>query len=199
MDAQLAIAGLVTVAVITPGPNNFVVLERASSGGWRAAAPAIMGIIAGTQLLLLLIWLGVGALIAQDPRLQIFLAFAGAGYLCWLGLQVIWRSFATLEEGKTRPRAAFTSFGGLLLFQFLNPKSWVLVLTATAAASGGLSASADLVVLAFLFLVVPGSCLMLWAFMGMGLTRFLAEPRRKQWFDRVMGGLLIISAVMLFV
>ncbi|TQV71298.1 LysE family translocator [Denitrobaculum tricleocarpae] len=179
MDAYLAIAGLITVAVITPGPNNFIVLERAHSGGWRAAAPAIMGVVAGTQLLLLVIWLGVGALITQDPRLQILLTFAGAGYLCWLGLQVIWRSFATTREGRAPTCVAFTSFGGMVLFQFLNPKSWVLVLTATAAVSGGLSASADLAALAFLFLVVPGGCLMLWAFMGMGLTRFLAEPRRK--------------------
>lgn len=198
MEALLAVAGLIIVAVITPGPNNFIVLEQALHGGWRAAAPAITGVVTGTQLLLLVVWLGIGVLIAQEPRLRSLLTFAGAGYLFWLGLRVIWRSFSEVDKGKDPTKAAFTSFGGLVLFQFLNPKSWVLVLTATAALSGELSALADFVALALLFLFIPAVCLVLWAFMGVGLTRFLAEQTRKRWFDRVMGGLLVVSAGMLF-
>lgn len=198
MDAQLAVAGLITVAVITPGPNNFIVLEQALHGGWRAAAPAIAGVITGTQLLLLVVWLGVAVLITQEPRLQMFLTFAGAGYLFWLGLQVIWRSFSHEEERADPKNTIFTSFGGLVLFQFLNPKSWLLVLTATAALSGELSGMAEVATLAFMFLFIPCGCLLLWAFMGIGLTRFLADRKRKRWFDRVMGGLLVVSAGMLF-
>ncbi len=199
MEVQLAVAGLITVAVITPGPNNFIVLKQALHGGWRAAAPAIAGVVTGTQLLLLVVWLGVGVLIAQEPRLQLLFTIAGAGYLLWLGLQVIWLSFSMLEEGTDSLNAAFTSFGGLVLFQFLNPKSWVLVLTATAAHARQLPAVVDHFALMLMFFVIPTACLLIWAFMGIGLTRLLAVGTRKRWFDRGMGALLIVFAGMLFI
>ncbi len=198
MEVQFAVAGLITVAAITPGPNNFIVLEQTLHGGWRRAAPAIAGVVAGTQLLLLVVWLGVGVLIAQEPRLQLLMTLAGAGYLVWLGVQMIWRSWSVPGEGVKSTKATFTSFGGLVLFQFLNPKSWVLVLTATAAHSGELPAVAGHGTLLLMFLVIPASCLLIWAFLGIGLKRFLAAPTRERWFDRGMGALLVISAGMLF-
>lgn len=198
METYFAVAGLIFVAVITPGPNNFIVLEQTLEGGWRAAGPAVTGVVAGTQLLLLLTWLGVGAAVAQEPRLQRLLTYAGAGYLLWLGLWVIWRSFLDTKEETKASQATFASFGGLLLFQFLNPKSWVLVLTAVAANGPAVSGFAGLAILGLLFFFIPSACLLLWASMGVALNRFLSVSSRRRRFDRMMGGLLVLSAGMLF-
>ena len=197
MDTYVAVAGLIFVAVITPGPNNFIVLEQTLEGGWRAAGPAVAGVVAGTQLLLLLTWLGVGAAVAQEPRLQRLLTYAGAGYLLWLGLRVIWRSFLDTKEEKEASQATFASFGGLVLFQFLNPKSWVLVLTVVAANSTAVSGFAGFAILGLLFFFIPSACLLLWACMGVALNRFLSVSARRRHFDRIMGGLLVLSAGML--
>lgn len=196
-ETYLAVAGLILVAVITPGPNNFIVLEQTLEGGWRAAGPAVAGVVAGTQLLLLLTWLGVDAAVAQEPRLQRLLSYAGAGYLLWLGLRIIWRSFLQMKEEKGSSQAGFTSFGGLLLFQFLNPKSWVLVLTAVAAGGEGIPGFAGIAILGLLFFFIPSACLLLWACMGVALNRFLSVSARRRHFDRIMGGLLVLSAGML--
>ena len=84
-----------------------------------------------------------------------------------------------------------------MLFQFLNPKSWVLVLTAVAAGGGGISGLAGFAILGLLFFLIPSLCLLLWASMGVALNRFLSAPGRKRRFDRIMGGLLVLSAGML--
>ncbi len=39
MDALFAITGFVTVAAVTPGPNNFIVMGAAARGGFGAATP----------------------------------------------------------------------------------------------------------------------------------------------------------------
>ncbi|WP_282607941.1 LysE family translocator [Pelagibius sp. Alg239-R121] len=197
METLIAVAGLITVAAITPGPNNFIVLERTVRGGFRAGLPAIAGVMAGTQLLLLLIWLGAGALFAEEPRLRDALMLIGAGYLLWLGFNMVRQSFARSTDNETASLVPIRSFASLVLFQFLNPKSWVLVLTATAALSGDVSDLSTLLSLTLLFLVITGTCLTLWALMGAGLTHLLADQACSQWFDRAMGVLLIISAALL--
>ena len=198
-EILFAVAGLITAAAVTPGPNNFIVLERTLRGGFLAGIPAIAGVALGTQLLLLVVWFGAGALFQEEPRLREALTIMGAGYLLWIGLQVVWKSFASTREGGTATLASVSSFAGLALFQFLNPKSWVLVLTAAAAMSGTMNGLTALAALATLFLTITIACLLIWAALGAGLTRFLANPARSRWFDRGMGSLLMVSAGLLLI
>ncbi len=85
---------------------------------------------------------------------------------------------------------------GVAAFQLLNPKSWVLVLTATAAMS---DTPSGLIVLAALIAVVTTTCLTLWAWLGSAMAAWLVDPASRRGFDTVMGVLLIGSAGMLFV
>ncbi|MEX2124760.1 MAG: hypothetical protein WD795_12775 [Woeseia sp.] len=84
---------------------------------------------------------------------------------------------------------------GLAGFQFLNPKSWVLVLTAVAAMPT--QTPAAILQLAALFLLIPAVCLLLWSWFGALLMRALANSRISAWFDRAMGGTLAASAAVL--
>lgn len=80
---------------------------------------------------------------------------------------------------------------GVAAFQLLNPKAWVLVTTAAAAMSG----TGSVFLLAALMTLVTGLCLSLWAMAGAVLSRLLARPRARRWFDRAMGGLLAVCAI----
>ena len=42
---------------------------------------------------------------------------------------------------------------------------------------------------------IPAACLLLWAGLGHALARHLARPRVRRWTDRVLGVLLIASAL----
>ncbi len=190
MDPLLAVAGIITVAAITPGPNNFIVMAAAARGGIAAAVPPIVGVVGGSLALLAIAWTGVGALFEAAPRFRLILLVCGALYLAWLGVALIWRT----RDGPSNDAGLPSSALGLALFQLLNPKSWVLILTATAAMSGETS---GLTALAATLAAVTIPCLALWAFAGSAIAHWLRRAQARRRFDRAMGGLLIASAAVL--
>ncbi len=199
MDAlMIGVAGLIAVAAITPGPNNLVVMRAASHSGFFGALPAIGGILAGGLVMLILVMAGAGLVFAAEPRLYLVITVGGGLYLGWLGGSLVIGSFATPDPRAVPPdRALPAGATGLFGFQFLNPKSWVMVLTVTAAVQGSTELSKGLLPLAALFTVIPAFCLAFWSALGVLMTRWLERPHIRNRVDRVMGLLLFVSALML--
>jgi len=194
LDPLLAVAGFITVAAITPGPNNFIVMAAAARDGFAAALPAIAGVVIGSLGLLALVGAGAGAAFEALPALRLLLMAAGALYLTWLGGQLIWQSNRHPSDGEPSDGRLPCTAGGVAAFQLMNPKAWVLIVTAAAAVSGQ---TAALYSLASLVAVISALCLSLWACAGSAIAGWLSQPAARRWFDRFMGGLLIASAVLL--
>ena len=193
METLLAVAGAITVGAITPGPNNFIVLRTAAAQGLWGSLPAIAGIVLGGLGLLAIAAAGGAALFEALPGFRFALALAGCLYLTWLGFRLIAESFSPAAAGPESGRLP-AGVTGLAGFQFLNPKSWVLVLTAVAATP---QSTAGLLGVIALFLVIPAACLLLWSWCGALMMRALETPRFRAWFDRTMGATLAASAAAL--
>lgn len=198
MYRLFAVCGLLCVAAITPGPNNLVVLRASSQAGFRAALPAITGIVLGGLLLLTVMTLGAGPLFMAQPSWRRGVGAVGAIYLAWLG--------ASLFRAGIAPRPVQTTAASLPLpvgmpeligFQFLNPKSWVMVLTVLAALPA--NEPRDYLALVALFVLIPIPCLLLWAALGAALARWLARPSIRRGVDGVMGALLVGCAGLLLI
>lgn len=195
METLIATAGMVMVAAITPGPNNFVVMRAGARAGWLRALPEMAGAVLGTLAMLVLVVLGGDVLFSAVPRARAWMALGGALYLVWLGLGLVVGSFRRVsEDAPADPPGLPSGAASLFVFQFLNPKGWVMVLTASAAAQGG-SVPATLGWLVPLFLLIPTLCLVAWAALGSLFARALRRRRVQAWFDRVMGVLLCASAL----
>lgn len=170
MDRLIALAGLLCTAAITPGPNNLVVLRKAGRAGVSGALPAIAGIVLGGLLLLTVMALGVGAAFAAHASLRLAVDVLGSLYLAWLGMALSMGAIAPGHSaGVARESALPTGIIGLVGFQFLNPKSWVMVLTVLAALP--VTGLPDYLPLAGLFALIPAACLLLWATLGAVLPR----------------------------
>jgi threonine/homoserine/homoserine lactone efflux protein len=191
MSPLAAVVALVAIAAVTPGPNNFIVLRTASRAGVRGALPAIAGVVVGSLALLAIATVASDVAFSAEPRLRMALGAAGCLYLSWLGLGLI-RDAGRPSTGEPRGLPA-ASLMGLFAFQILNPKSWVMVMTAIGAMPAGQARWP----LGVVFTVIPTSCLLLWATAGAALARWLARPRIGAWVDRVMGVLLIATAIAL--
>lgn len=192
LNALTAACGVLLVAAITPGPNNLIVLRVTASGGLPAAWPAIAGIVLGGLAMLGIVVAGSESALSQWPYLRTVAATAGAAYLCWLGLRLM------------RPRDAEqgdaplpTSLAGLFCFQFLNPKSWMMVVILVAAFPP-LGMSATFAHLAPAFVLIPTACLLAWALAGRSLAAWIRIPAVRRKVDRAMGAALILSAILLF-
>ena len=195
LEALLAVSGFLTVAVVTPGPNNTIVMTAAVRGGFVAALPPIAGVVLGGLVLLALVWLGAAALFEAEPRLRLALMIAGALYLAWLGWTLIRDAGREGDGGDTAALPGTTL--GLVGFQLLNPKAWVLVVTAASTMAQSDPGAGGFVVLGLLFATISLLSLALWAGAGAAIAQALRNATRRRWFDRTMGALLILSAGLL--
>jgi homoserine/homoserine lactone efflux protein len=197
MDALIAAAGILLVGAITPGPNNFVMMTAGARAGIAGAFAALAGIILGTLAMTAIVVFGAGAAFAAEPRLRTAITAAGCLYLAWLGLSLFAASDTTAASASPRETRLPSHVAGLFFFQFLNPKAWAMVLTVTSGVHSGVG-TARIGYLIALIVLIPAVCLALWAWLGALMTRGMARPRAALWFERSMGALLVLSALLLW-
>ncbi|MHB0954139.1 MAG: LysE family translocator [Allorhizobium sp.] len=174
---------------ITPGPNNMMLLASGVNFGFRRTIPHMLGIGAGFLSLLLGVGFGLGALLAAVPVLYTGLKIAGGLYL----LYIAWRigSSRTLGEGKTSGRPM--TFLGAAAFQWVNPKAWVMAVTAMAAYTDTVHYIASVAIVGLVFGAVNLPAVSTWAGFGSALRDWLSHPVRLKWFNISMAVLLVLS------
>jgi threonine/homoserine/homoserine lactone efflux protein len=181
------------VMSITPGPNNVMLTAAGASFGFRRTLPHMLGIACGFVVQLLALCAGLAALFAQWPQLQSVLGWVGAAYLLYLGWHMLSR-----HDDAARVSARPVSFLQAALFQFLNPKAWVMTLTAASLflprELGPLAAGAYMAVVAE-GIGVP--CMAVWALFGSSLRHVIGTPRGRRVFNVTMALALASTAVMM--
>ncbi len=117
-----AITVLALLAAV-PGPDVAVVTRFGLTSGRRPATRAALGVVGGLIVWGVLTVLGLAAVLAASAGAYAVVKLAGAAYLTFVGLRVLWRSRkASLpwlgEPGKLGGRPLRTG----LLTNLLNPK-----------------------------------------------------------------------------
>ena len=87
VDQYLLFMSVVTLIVVTPGPNLFLLLGTVPGNGRVAGLFATLGICAAILSHATLALIGVGAIIATSAILFTAIKTAGAAYLIWMGLK----------------------------------------------------------------------------------------------------------------
>ncbi|MEJ6005030.1 LysE family translocator [Paucibacter sp. AS339] len=196
MDLQtlLAVTGFALVTSITPGPNNMMLLASGVNHGFKATLPHVVGISSGLMLLFLAAGLGLGALLAQWPQLYLALKASGLAYMVWLAWQ-LWRAGAPQAEGGAAVQAApsLMGFWGAAAFQWVNPKAWLIAIGAVAGFLRPDAGGWELLALALVCALVNMPCVGLWAWAGARLSRVLADPARRRYFNTATALLLLAS------
>lgn len=190
LPTLLAVAAFATVTSITPGPNNMMLLASGVNHGFRASAPHMLGISIGFMVLLGATGLGLGALLQQWPALGLLMKTLGVAYLLWLAWR-LWQAEAPRAgAAPAGPRMGFWAAAG---FQWVNPKAWMMAVSAVAGfldpGEGALAAC----LLALVCGLVNLPCIAVWTYAGARLSRLLAEPARRRVFNATMAVLLIAS------
>jgi leucine efflux protein len=117
--------------ILLPGPNSLYVLTHATRHGVRQGYLAAAGVFVGDTVLMVLTAAGAASLLMSNPLLFTIVQYAGAGYLAWIGLQMIrgawksWRSPAPIEDAPepVRVESRARPFRKALAISLLNPKA----------------------------------------------------------------------------
>ena len=186
-DIFLALAVFALVTSVTPGPNNFMLLASGVNFGFRRTLPHMLGISCGFCSLLLGVGLGLGAVLQAFPALHLALKIAGGAYLLYLAWKIARsRSMAQKTGASARP----LTFLQAASFQWVNPKAWVMAVTAMAVYTSPSEPFLSMVLVAIVFPLINLPSVSIWAGFGMALRGFLADPVRLKWFNMAMGVLL---------
>lgn len=192
MQTLMPLAVYAFVASITPGPNNLMLTSSGVRFGFARTIPHILGITVGFCTLLALCAAGIGSLVLAVPSLQVVLKTLGSIYLLHLAWQLRSMRFDTSLDAAGRPM----SFVGAWLFQFVNPKCWVMAVTSVSAF---LPPVQPVVLAIALFCLVFGvvniGCVSVWAGTGAALRGYLREPRWQRAFCTVMTLMTVYAAV----
>ena len=127
-SAQAAVfATAVFVLNATPGVDFLLTVTRTLQGGARAGIAAVLGINAGCVVHALAAAFGLAALLAVHPSAFLFIQWAGAAYLVWLGLGMLRQAWRSGPSAAPVPVAAaaqpwWADFRTGLFTNVLNPK-----------------------------------------------------------------------------
>jgi threonine/homoserine/homoserine lactone efflux protein len=193
------LTGLITFAcamAATPGPNNTMVAASGATYGMARSLPVIAGITFGVTAIMLMVS-AFGVSFVTYPAINVTLKWLGIAYLLWLAWKIA-TAEPTINNADATVKGIPLSFSHSALFQFINPKLWVMV--AGAVATYGQAASgAGEITLAIIFAVIFGTMtfisVLVWTALGASVARFFRSPRAVRVFNNIMAGLLVISLV----
>ena len=181
------------VMSITPGPNNVMLTASGATFGFRRTIPHILGISFGFGLELLAVCAGLGAIFTRWPELQTGLRWVGAVYLLYLGVRMLGSGPAD-SRASTRP----VTFVEAAAFQFLNPKAWVMTITAASLfLPHEIGVIAAGVYMLAVMVVMNMPCIAVWALFGSSLRRFLERPASRMGFNAAMAVALAATGVIM--
>jgi homoserine/homoserine lactone efflux protein len=200
-QAWLLFCATETILCFTPGPAVLLVVSQSIARGASAGFSASLGILTANTAYFALSGTSLGAVLVASWQAFTVIKWLGAGYLVWVGGQMLFKnnassirpdiaetsahttqrgfSLAVLTQG-TNPKALV--FFTAILPQFINPNTPVLPQILMMGASS--------VVIEFLVLAIYiGTC--------HTARRWVRQPRVVGVLQRLGGGLLVSAGVRL--
>jgi threonine/homoserine/homoserine lactone efflux protein len=190
LDTFLALLLFAFTTSITPGPNNMMLFASGVNFGFRRTIPHMLGVAIGFLVLLLAVGLGLGAVLHTVPALYTAMKFAGGAYLLWIAWKI--GTSRSLTE-KSHKDVAPMSFLSAAAFQWINPKAWVMAVTAMATYTIPQLYLASVLIVGVAFAAVNFPSVSTWAGFGSALRNWLSDPVRLKWFNVTMAVLLVLS------
>nr|AGU10795.1 LysE type translocator [uncultured organism] len=189
-DLLLPLCAFAAVSSITPGPNNTMILASGLNYGFARSMPHLFGITCGFSFMIFATGMGLHAVFEQFPMLQVILKYVGAIYLLWLAWKLAHAAPMSAEQASlSKPMGFF----GAAAFQWINPKAWVMALSALTTYLPQGFHVIDVAQLACVFGVIGTFCVGAWAAFGVAMRRVLQNPRSVRIFNVVMALLLVAT------
>ena len=196
LELILAISSYYFVMFATPGPNNSILTASGIKFGFIRTVPNIFGIPFGHALQLTLVILGLGKLFEHFPIILSFLKYLGAAYLLYLS----WKMFGSLKVSDRNEKKSPLRFYEAVLFQFVNPKAWVICVTAVALFFPyEENYVVGILFMIFMAVVICFPSISMWALGGSIIRHYLKNTKIKIVVEWILAILLVGTAITIII
>lgn len=95
--------------ILLPGPNSMYVLTTSAQRGIKKGFQGALGVLVGDFILILLTVFGAATVMREAPSVFVALKVAGALYLAYLGLNMLWGAYGIWGNRHTLSKQAILS------------------------------------------------------------------------------------------
>jgi threonine/homoserine/homoserine lactone efflux protein len=192
----VSLTGFAFISALTPGPNNLLLMSSGALFGWQRSLPHLGGILLGFAILMSSAVFGLGSVVAQWPWLVTIVRILGAAWLAWMSLRYFLaglRGPATDTDSSPAPISRPFRFHEGVLFQWVNPKALILVISAAGAyiAIAESIVQRMLIIVGIFFVAGLVSC-SIWMIAGDALNRYLSSGESARYVNLGMGILILL-------
>ena len=185
------------VSSITPGPNNTMLMASGVHFGYRRTLAHLLGVQLGFGFMLIAVGLGLHTVLSQFPAFYDVVRFAGAAYMVWMAWSLAsarpqFQEQAAIEQSVQNELKPL-GFWGAVLFQWVNPKAWVMAVTIMSAYVPPGAGLLQIAPLGLMFAVLGFPCSSVWVGFGSALRSYLQEAFRMRVFNCTMAAALLLS------
>lgn len=198
LETTLFIATIATLGMISPGPDFFLVIKNAARYPRAAALMTSAGVICGVMTHMSYCVAGLAVVITTTPWLFGLLKYAGAAYLVWVGLHVLFsrgESKMDVSQYAQQQTSLKKAFIQGYLCNLLNPKATLFFL---AMFTQVLSVNSGVGEKIWYAAIIVGLSVLWWPLLVLLIQ---SEPVRKglakvqKVVDKLLGGVLIALGV----
>ena len=189
LDVFLALLLFSFASSITPGPNNIMLLTSGVNFGFKKTIPHMFGIAFGFGVLLLCVGFGLREVFLQFPIMETILKIVGGIYLLYLAWKIANSGSVETGEAVGKPM----TFLAASLFQWVNPKAWVMAIYAMTAYTGQPDFTSSVFIVTFAFVVINFPSVSVWCGFGVAMREWLSDSKRLRIFNITMAVLLVAS------
>ena len=176
--------------IFSPGPANIATASVSSSRGFRGAVPFILGISLINCIMTVAMGVGMGLIYVKYYSLFNILEHLGALYIIYLGIVIIRSKPRSRDEEEMEGEGL--GFREGVTMQVLNTKLYpVLAMMFSQFIDGDTSTAGELTVLTVILVSVSFINYLLWASIGVALSRRKGATAR--WIERYGFGLTLSS------
>jgi threonine/homoserine/homoserine lactone efflux protein len=179
---------LMSLAIMgSPGPATISLVAAGSVHGVRRSLRYLVGIIAGTAIVLIAVASGVTAALLAVPAIGPVLTWASVAYILWLAYRIATAQPLSVPAAGT---GAFTFSGGTLLGA-ANPKAWVAIAAVFASAHLARPALPDAgAKVALLSAMIVLICVA-WLGAGTAIAPLLTDKRRARFVNVALAVMVV--------
>ncbi len=189
LDLFFALVVFAIVTSVTPGPNNLMLLASGVNYGFRRSIPHMLGIAGGFTFMVVVLGLGLAQVFVANPLLYQVLRYAGGLYMLWLAWKIA--NSRPVGEGKTGAKPM--TFLRAALFQWVNPKAWVMVISAITTYTPDTGKLESILMVAGVFGAINLPTVGIWTLFGTALRLLLENPKTLRAINISMAVLLVAS------
>jgi len=185
----IALSAFALVSSITPGPNNLMLMSSGATFGFKRTIPTMFGVGIGFVFMLLMVGIGLVQLFDSYPITYQILKVFSISYIFYLAFKI---ATSLAPENSHNKNTKPFSFFQAALFQWVNPKTWTMALTAMSVYSPTRDLDAILLI-TIVFGLVNIPCASVWIILGQKLRILLKNNSHLRLFNLAMAALLLMS------